>query len=595
MRSLLGLAGLLALTACVSPRAADQAAGPVSVRIIAFNDFHGALEPPRQAVQAPVEGVAEPARVPAGGAAYLASALQQLRAGNPDNITVSAGDMIGASPLVSSMFLDEPTIHAMNMMRVDYNAVGNHEFDRGRAELLRMQRGGCEPHTASRPCQLEPFTGARFTFLAANVRTGDGGTLFPPYAIRGFGSGESEVRVAFIGLTLRDTPTLVTPAGVQGLEFLEEATTINALVPELRRQGADAIVVLIHLGSSQPGPRFVTRTAQRLPAPSCGTMEGDLMPVLARLDPAIDLVVSGHTHNSYICDYATVDPSRPFFVTSAGRSGMLLTNIELAVDPKRGVVGRQAENVIVQGEAYRGSSGEVPVSELFPVYAPDAEVAALVERYAAAAAPLAERVVGYLTGPAAREATAAGETVAGDLVADAQLAATSGPDAGGAQIAFMNASGVRADIVPGPDGAVTYGQLYATQPFGNNIVVKSYTGSQVRRILEQQFASGWNTVERPNMLLPSRGLTYSYDLRRPEGQRILNLELNGEPIRDEATYRVTMNSFLASGGDNFTAFREGRDPLGGPQDLDAMERYIAAEGRLAPPVANRITRLDPPS
>jgi 5'-nucleotidase len=274
---------------------------------------------------------------------------------------------------------------------------------------------------------------------------------------------------------------------------------------------------------------------------------------------------------------------------------MMLSDIRLSVDPQRGVIGRQAENVIVQGEGFRGSSGEVAVSEDFPVFPADAAVASLVRRYAAAAAPLAERVVGHLTGPASREATAAGETVAGNLVADSQLAATSAPDTGGAQIAFMNASGVRADVVPGADGAVTYGQIYAMQPFGNNIVVKTFTGAQIRRILEQQFASGWNTVERPNMLLPSRGLTYSYDLRRPEGERILDLRLNGAPIRDDARYRVTMNSFLATGGDNFTVFREGTDPLGGPQDLDAVERYIAAAGRLAPPPANRITRLDPPS
>jgi 5'-nucleotidase len=585
VRKLLSGLAAIALAGCATAgeRPAAQSA-PTAVRIIAFNDFHGNLLPPGQTVSAPVEGLAEAIRVPAGGAAYFASALERLRAGNPNNVTVSAGDMIGASPLVSSVFLDEPTILAMNMMHVDYNAVGNHEFDRGRAELLRMQRGGCEQHTVRRPCQLDRFPGARFGFLAANVRTEDGGTLFPPYAIRGFGRGANRVRVAFIGLTLREAPTLVTPAGVAGLDFADEADTVNALVPRLRAEGADAIVVVIHQGLATTVP---------YDDHSCGGVSGDLLPILARLDPEIDLVVSGHTHNAYICDYASIDPSRPFLVTSAGRYGTLLTQIELTVDPQRGVLQRRADNVIVQGEGYSGSSGAVPVSARFPVYPRDPAVAALVERYAAAAAPLAGRVIGRLTAPAPRGETGARESVLGNLIADSQLAATSAADAGGAQIAFMNVTGVRADIVPGTDGSVTYGHIYAAQPFGNSLVVKSFTGAQIRRLLEQQFASGRNTPEHPTMLAPSRGLSYAYDLSRPEGQRILDLTLNGQPIRDDAVYRVTMNSFLATGGDNFTLFREGTAPLGGPQDLDALERYIAASSPLTPPAANRISNRTP--
>jgi 5'-nucleotidase len=593
MRNRLALALGLLLAGCATARTDQPAAAPVPIKIIAFNDFHGNLEPPRQSVAAPVEGLAEPVRVPAGGAAYFASAMAALRAANPNNVTVAAGDMIGATPLVSSIFLDEPTIHAMNLMKVDFNAVGNHEFDRGRDELLRIQRGGCEQHTLRKPCQLEPYGGAKFGILAANVRTEKGATLLPAYGMRTFGKGSRAVKVAFIGMTTRDTPTLVTPSGVRGLDFLEEAETVNALVPRLKAEGADAIVVLIHQGASQPGPRFAYRALEAPPVPSCDKMEGDLMPILARLDPAVDLVVSGHTHNSYICDYSTLDPKRRFLVTSAGRYGTLLTDIDLSVDPKRGVVGRRARNVIVQGEGFKTSSAEVPVTNLFPVYPSDPAVAALVSRYAAAAAPLAARVVGEMTGAATRKPSPAGETSAGDLVADAQLAATRAPEAGGAQIAFMNGSGVRADIDP-KDGKVTFGDIFAAQPFGNSLVVKTFTGAQIRRLLEQQFASGWNTVERPNMLMASRGLTYSYDLTKPEGQRIIDLKLGGQPIRDEATYRVTMNSFLATGGDNFTVFREGTNVTGGPQDLDAMEAYYAASGRLDPPVPDRIRRLDQP-
>jgi 5'-nucleotidase len=598
------LAGVaaIALTGCTAVRdqgaaapvsAAVTAAGATQVRIIAFNDFHGNLQPPGTSVTAPQEGSSEPLRIPAGGAAYLASAVERLRAGNPNNAVVAAGDMIGASPLVSSMFLDEPTIHAMNLIRVDYNAVGNHEFDRGAQELLRMQRGGCEQHTTAQPCRLEPFGGARFNFLAANVRTASGETLLPAYGIRTYGSGASEVKVAFIGMTTVDTPSLVTPSGVQGLTFADEAETVNALIPRLRAEGADAIVVLIHQGNAMPGPRYVPRGADIGEAQRCEGMEGDLMPILARLDPEVDLVVSGHTHNAYICDYASVDPSRPFLVTSAGRYGTLVTGIDLTVDPQRGVTAKRAGNVIVQGEAYRGSSGEVALNPAFEVYPRDPAVGALVDRYAAAAAPLAARVVGRFTGPALREPSPSGETVAGLLIADAQLAAVAAPAAGGAQIAFMNGSGVRADIVPLADGSVTYGHIYAAQPFGNNLVVKSFTGRQIRQLLEQQFASGWNTVQRPNMLMPSRGLTYAYDLSKPEGQRITDLKLNGRPIEDGATYRVAMNSFLAAGGDNFTVFREGTNQVGGPPDLEAIERYIASASPLTPPTPNRITNRTP--
>ncbi len=301
----------------------------------------------------------------------------------------------------------------------------------------------------------------------------------------------------------------------------------------------------------------------------------------------VDLVVSGHTHKAYVCDYGRIDPSRPFLVTSAGRSGTLLTDIDLAIDPASGrVLERRADNVIVQGEAY----GDVALRDDFPRYPATPAVSALVGRYVAAARGVTARVVGRMQGTALREASPTGESVLANLVADAQLAATRAPDAGGARIAFMNVTGVRADLMPGADGTVTFGQIFATQPFANDLVTKSMTGRQIRALLEQQFASGSNTPERPGMLAVSRGVTYGYDLARPAGQRIRDLSLDGAPIRDEAVYRVTMNSFLASGGDNFTVFREGTEERIGPQDLDALERYIAANA-VTPPQADRITRL----
>jgi 5'-nucleotidase len=572
----LAAASLLALGGCATTTE-PRVAAPVEVKLIAFNDFHGNLEPPKQAIDAPRrEGGS--VRVPAGGAAWLASAIARLRSANPNNAVVSAGDMIGASPLVSAVFLDEPTIHAMNLIKVDFNAVGNHEFDKGRDELLRMQKGGCAKHTARQPCAVEPFPGASFQFLAANVRTQDGSTLFPAYGLRSFGSGRSRVRVGFIGLTLKATPTLVTPAGVAGLTFADEAETINALVPKLRGEGADAIVVLIHEGLS---------TRVGYDDKDCGGVDGDLLPILARLDPAIDLVVSGHTHNAYICDYGKIDPTRPILVTSAGKYGTMLTDIGLTIDPAAGkVLAKRADNLIVQSEAY----GNVAVSDRYPRYQPDPRVAAVVQRYADKAGPLANRVVGRVTGPALRTRSPAREMVLGDIVADAHLAATR---ASGARIAFTNEYGVRADLQPAVDGSVTYGQLFAIQPFGNTLAVKSLTGRQIRALLEQQFDSASNTVSSPNMLLPSANLRYAYDLSKPAGQRILDLRVDGAPIRDETVYRVAMNSFLATGGDNFTIFRDGTDLAGGPLDVDALEAWIASSSPLTPPVPDRIRDVTP--
>lgn len=583
MRVLAAAAALAGLSGCATTTELAPAAGPVEIKLIAFNDFHGNLQPPRRTVKAP--SPAGEVQVPAGGVAYLAAAIDALRAENPNHLVVSAGDMIGASPLVSNLFLDEPTIAAMNLIDIDYNAVGNHEFDRGRAELLRIRHGGCEKHTVREPCAVEPHKGAGFDFLAANTLTEDGTPLFPAYGIRSFGSGAGEVKVGVIGMTLEGTPTVVTPAGVAGLAFRDEAETANALIPRLKAEGVDAIVVLIHQGAE---------SAAGFGGDGCEKLSGDLLPILDALDPEVDLVVSGHTHRAYVCDYARVNPEKPFLVTSAGDYGTMLTDISLTIDPAKGdVVAKRAENLIVQGEGHGSSSGEIATTDAYPVYVADAEVAALVERYVAAAEPLAARMVGKLTGPAPRTKNDAGESPLGALVADAQLAATSGPGTSGAEIALMNPGGVRADLIPAADGSVTYGQLFAVQPFGNALVVKSFTGRQLRAILEQQFASGSNSVEKPMILQPSRGFSFGYDLSKPAGQRVVAVTLNGRPLEDDRLYRVATNGFLASGGDNFTLLREGTDQVGGPQDLDALEAYIAANSPLTPPEANRIRNMTP--
>jgi 5'-nucleotidase len=540
---------------------------PIEVQILAFNDFHGNIEWPKLAVPK-LDRRGDEVQVPAGGAAYLAGALEKLRTGHRYTITVSAGDLIGASPLASAYFLDEPTIHAMNALGLDLNAVGNHEFDRGSSELLRMQRGGCGQYTRRKPCALEPFDGARFRFLAANVLQQDGTTLFPATAIRRFGP----IKIGFIGITLKETGTLVTPSGVAGLHFADEAETANALVPKLKAQGADTVVLLIHQGG------YLTPYYDR----SCKGLNGAILPILDKLDPAISLVVSGHTHNAYICSIPEKGGGTRL-LTSAGKYGTLLTDIRLRFSRRsHRLVGRKADFHIVQGEGFSTASGNVPLTKASPVDRANPAVAAIVKRYADAARPVSERVVAHLSAAISARPDADKEKPLGDLIADAQLAWARSD--GGAQIALMNGGGVRTDLTPRPDGSITFGQLFALQPFGNGLVVQTLTGAQLKRLLEQQFLG-------PELMEPSAGFTFSYDESRPAGDRIVSASLDGKPIDPSASYRIVTNSFMASGGDNYTVLQEGTDRRDVGIDIDALEAYLATGPVI--PFGSRIKNLGP--
>ncbi|MFL6829468.1 MAG: bifunctional metallophosphatase/5'-nucleotidase [Sphingomicrobium sp.] len=555
---------------------ATAAAAPaaIEVQILAINDFHGNLEPPKYGIDATAPDGSR-VRVPAGGVAHLATAARTLRAGHPYTITVAAGDLIGGSPLVSALFLDEPTVDAMNLLGVELTAVGNHEFDKGTRELTRIQRGGCEKYTSRQPCALEPFTGAAFPYLAANVITAGGSTLFPGTAVRQLGP----VKIGFIGMTLKETGSIVTPAGVAGVTFADEAQTANALVPRLKAQGADAIVILLHQGGETSGGYNDKR---------CPNLEGDILPIIAKLDPAIDLVVSGHTHRAYICELPR-EGAHPLLLTSAGSYGTLISDIRLTFSPDRHVVAQRADNVIVQGEPFTTGQGTVPLVPAFTVYPPDPAVAALVGRYVAAAAPQANRVVGKLSGAVTRTISPDRESTAGDFVSDAMLF---GARKAGAEIAFNNQGGVRADLIPAADGSVTYGQIFSVQPFGNDLVALTLTGAQLKALLEQQFESGKNTPEKPAMLLPSEGFFFAYDPRRGSGERVVEMRLNGKPIDPAKHYRVATGSFLATGGDNFTVFKQAADVVDLGIDLDATEAYL----RTSPtaPKLGRIRNLAPP-
>jgi 5'-nucleotidase len=535
----------------------------VPVQLLAINDFHGNLLPPSGSG-------GRVGTIDAGGAEFLATHVAALEAENPTNtFVVSAGDLIGASPLLSALFHDEPTIEAMNLIGLDYNAVGNHEFDEGTTELLRMQEGGCHPTDGC--LDGDGFEGADFDFLAANVIDQRGRTLFPPYAIENVGGGAS---VAFIGMTLEGTPTIVSAAGIQGWSFLDEADTVNELVPELKRRGVDAIVVLIHEGG----------TPTALDINGCVGVSGAIVDIVDRMTDQVDLVISGHTHQPYNC----VIDGTP--VTSAFSFGRLVTDVDLVIDARQGGVSSMTiNNRIVTRDVARAPG-----------------LTDLIDRYSALAAPIANRPIGHITADILRINDDSLEQPLGNAIADAQHAATDTPETGGAQVAFMNPGGVRADLVFASsaagegDGVVTFGEAFTVQPFGNGLLTMTLTGAQIERMLEQQFC-GINSPLNGGffrVLLPSAGFHYTWtrsaagaaDCAAANAVDPASITLGGTPLDLGAAYRVTVNTFLADGGDGFTVLREGTDRFGGPVDTDAFEAYLrAAEPTgIAPPPTDRI-------
>ncbi|MFS0850243.1 bifunctional UDP-sugar hydrolase/5'-nucleotidase [Novosphingobium panipatense] len=572
------LLALPLIAACATPQAIRQssAAGPVEVGIIALNDFHGALEPPKASIPAPT-GDGRTVSVPAGGAAWLASAVDSLKARHANNVVVAAGDLTSASQLASSLHLDEPAVGVMNRIGLEFNAVGNHEFDRGPKELQRLQNGGCEKNTRLDPCKVEQFGGARYRYLSASTFREDGSTLFPATGIKTFGEGASRVTVGFVGLSLKSVPTLVSPNQLKGLTFGDEAEAINRAVPALKAQGADAVVVLIHQGGKTFGQD----------PNGCTDLTGGIRPILDALNPGVDLVVSGHTHEQYVCEYPAKDgAASPILLTSAGVYGKVVTDITLTIDPVANkVIAKKAHNVIVQSEGYSSGRGDAPNTPLFPQFQPRADVAQYVASYVHAAADLIARPVGKLSEPVAKGGTSGTGGPLGNLVADSQLA---GSRSAGAQIAFTNPFGLRAPIDPAPDGSVNFGQVYAVQPFSNELVTMTLTGAQVREVIED----GLDDEGDKQVLAASAGLKFTYDMRRPSGQRVVSLTLNGRPIDPSAKYRVTAVNFLAEGGDGFATFRKGTDVVRGMVDNEAFQEWLAAVPVRQVPREERAVRLD---
>ncbi|MFI9048057.1 bifunctional metallophosphatase/5'-nucleotidase [Streptomyces sp. NPDC053427] len=579
------LAAAIGVTATALPAGA-QSAHPrpgrtVDVQLLSFNDFHGNLEPPQGSSGAVEELQPDGTKksVPAGGVEYLAQSLRTARKGHPYSITAAAGDMVGASPLLSGLFHDEPTIEAMNKLGLDVTSVGNHEFDEGRAELTRLQKGGCHPKDG---CYEDgkKFAGADFPYLAANVtddRTGK--PLLKPYTVW----QHKGVKIGFIGVTLEGTPDVVTADGVKGLKFHDEVETINKYAKVLNRQGVKAIVALIHEGGLTASTSYNYDCDS--PGPGDG-ISGPITDIAKQVTPKVDALVTGHTHQAYACTIP--DPSgMPRTVTSAASFGKLYTDTTLTYD-------RRTHDIVRTKVKAPGAANHV-VNRNQPKAA---DMTSLLARWNKLAAPVANRPVGHVAADIAGRGSGTLESPLGDVISDAQLEAAQAADKGGAQLALMNPGGIRSDLAykasgPEGDGVVTYGEAFTVQPFTNMTNVIDLTGAQLLTGLQQQ-VSGPNQAS-PKILQVSKGLTYTLDLTKTGADRIVkdSVKLNGAPLDPAKTYRVAMNEFLAGGGDGFPVFKDGKNKYVGPSDLDAFTAYLTAHSSasapLDPPKADRIT------
>ncbi len=547
------------------------AAGLVPVRLIAFNDLHGHLEPGDNAVA--VTDPRDPARresLRAGGVAHLASTVRALRAERPASVLVSTGDLIGASPLVSALFRDEPTIEVMNALGLDLNGAGNHEFDHGVAELQRQIGGGCATTQRGRADTCagpeRQFHGARFAFIAANVEDAGGQPLLPPFVVRELGG----IRIGFIGAVTRTTPGIVMPDGIRGWRFTAEAPALNRYARQLREDGVRTIVAVVHEGG-ETGGGFN----------DCDDPRGPIFDIVRALEPTIDVVLSAHTHRAYNCN---IDGR---VVIQGASFGRLLSVVDLLIDPATGSARREkttARNVPVAN----GLDGNAALAAAYPPYPPDRDIAAMIDFYRDRVAPLANRQVGRIDAVFERWPPAQGDSPAGRLIADAHLAATR---AIGAQVAFTNTGGIRSDLRPrGPDGTVTYGDLFTMQPFGNILVTMTLTGTQFKALLESQWRG---TSAQPHFLQPSSTLAYVWQEDAAHGARIPeeSIAIEGRPWRADAEYRVTVNSYLAAGGDRFRIFVDGAERSGGPIDVDALADYLSERSANVPLPIDPVPRI----
>jgi 5'-nucleotidase len=571
-RTAIWMLGLtLTLTACAPTMTGPRPAQPVSVTVLGLNDFHGNLLPTGfSAVKIPdPKDATKTVNLPTGGAEIIGGYVDSVRATNPNTVLVGGGDLIGASPVISSLLRDEPSVDALSAIGMKASALGNHEFDQGLTELLRMQNGGCESSAPDKACKFDAtYAGAKFKWLGANVvEKASGKNPFQPYYIEEIGGA----KIAFVGAVTKTTPGIVSPSGVATLNFLDEAESANKYVPELKKANVDAIILLIHEGGDVKNPDG-TADLQAYMKGGCMNLSGAIVDITKKLDPAFSAVISGHSHKGYNCLVGNVPVIQGDFY------GHLLQRLDLSVDKaNHKLLSIKAENVLMDTRSI----------------AKNAAMTALVTKAQGLTDAVSKTVVGKLSAAQiSRTANAAGESALGDVIADSQLAATSAAAQGSAVIALMNPGGIRADLLASAaDNAVTFGDAFAVQPFGNTLTVVTLTGAQLKTVLEQQWQGQPNG---PRVLQISKGFTYTYDLSQPDGSKVVagSLKLNGAAVDPAANYRVVANSFLADGGDAFLEFKNGTDRLAQPNlgDVDAFIAYLKANSPVSGGAQDRIVK-----
>jgi 5'-nucleotidase len=589
------------------PTAASASPEPpkdVAVQLVAMNDFHGRISlttgRDSQLLTAPgvdnTYGTSDDVVQTVGGAADVAGTVERLQSdfrrsqhGPATSLFVGAGDLISASPFESSVFKDEPTIEVLDAMGLDVSSVGNHEFDRGTQELRRISAATDGQFSDDvRACQgVTPdvdgcftdsrgrrFQGADFPYLAANVvEKSTGRPMLPPYEVFRTASGQ---KIGFIGVVTRTTPTIVSPQGVTDVSFLDEATAVNTWVPVLRRQGVQAIGVLIHEGGT------AGNAAPPTPAyDGCANLSGPITDINDRISDAVDLIVSAHSHQAYNC-LLPVPGGHPRLVTQAGYYGRLVTDIRLSLDRRTGDVDRAA--------TYRAANVAVTRDH------PDARIQSIVDYWNAKSADAGNKVVGRITADITRTPSASGESSLGNLVAQAQEEAVDQAQYGNPVVTFMNPGGLRTDLTYASsggegDGNVTYRELFNVQPFGNTVDTITLTGANLLQVLEQQFQRNGGPRGSDFVLGTSDALRYTYDESRAYGSRVSGVTIDGVPLDPAASYRVAANSFLIGGGDSFAAFTTGTGHTTGPVDVDTAVAYVTAHSPVSPPPADHATRL----
>ncbi|MEU0566461.1 bifunctional metallophosphatase/5'-nucleotidase [Nonomuraea sp. NPDC005983] len=568
-----------ALLAAV-PADASNAPKTVPVRLLALNDFHGNLEPPTGNSGRMVDEHGN--TVDAGGAAYIAAHMKALT--DKNTIAVAQGDLIGASPLISAAYHDEPSVEFLGKLGLKVAAVGNHEFDEGYAELRRIMKGGCHPVDGCSPAGQ--WTGAKYDYVGANVlfKNGDaksdaleglghagqitklmkdwGVPALPPVSIQWMNG----VPIGFIGLVTQTTPNIVSSDGIKDLKFVDEVKAANMASKLLKLVGVKAQVVLVHEGDQV--------TAGQSPD-ACSAVPGAGNRIATQVDPEIDVVLSGHSHQAYLCKVK--DPAGHDRLYSQGGSfGRVITQVDLKVDVKSRDIDRAsvvADNHVVTR-----------------TIEPDGDINDFVKLWKDNVSSVADKPVGKITEEITNKAVPSGESPLGNLIADGQLAATKA--GGNAQIALMNPGGVRAPLSYKGEGVVTYGDAFTVQPFNNLLQVVTLTGAQLKTVLEQQFTGGPNNQAFTKILQPSANLTYTYSNSAAWGSKVSDIRIDGQPVTDAQQIRVAVNNFLVGGGDAFAAFKDGKDLWSGPLDIDAFVDQLGKDNPIAPPATNRIKVVD---